>query len=82
MSDDEGSLLWEVVVQVGDDLDRHISLSCPWGSHHHGQPRLHARPYRLNLGGGEGNLISEGKIECDENLNYFLFNYPQEIFFI
>ena len=32
--DYEGSLLREVVVEVGDDLDGHIGLSCTWRTHH------------------------------------------------
>ena len=31
--DDEGPLLGEVVVEVGDDLDRNVRLSCPGWTH-------------------------------------------------
>ena len=33
MCHDEGALLREVVVEVGDDLDGHIGLSCTWRPH-------------------------------------------------
>lgn len=55
--DQQGPLVWVVVVEVGNNLHCHISLPCARGSDHQGQPRLHPRQNGLHLGRSEGNII-------------------------
>ena len=42
VGDDEGPLLGEAVVDVGDDLHGHVGLARAWRAHDHGEAWAHA----------------------------------------
>ena len=61
MGDEESTLLWEVVVDVGDDLHSHVRLPSARRPHHHCQPWLHPRVNGFHLRGCEGHCVPAGK---------------------
>nr|CAD7406124.1 unnamed protein product [Timema cristinae] len=79
VSDNESPLSGEVVVQVGDYLDRYVCLTCTWGTHHERQSRLHARTNSLHLCWCEGDGIPtrENKTIASGNLRRWFIGGTQ-----
>ena len=50
-------LLWEVVVQVRDDLHGDVGLASAWRPHHQSEPGMHARANGLHLSRSEGHRV-------------------------
>ena len=58
MSDNAGSFIWKVVINVRNNLDGDVRLSRAGWPDDHGQARLHAGANRLDLGRGEGHRVA------------------------
>lgn len=54
------------MVDIGDNLDSHIGLSCTWGTNNHGHTRLHASSDCFHLCWSEWDCVSGNKVQISQ----------------
>lgn len=64
MSDEKDFLSWIVVIQVANDLHRHIGLSSPWRAHDHRQALVHSRTQSFHLSRGVPAITGHNNMRC------------------
>ena len=70
MGHQQYSLVWEVVVEIRNDLHCHVRLPGTWWSDDEGQSWLHARVDGLHLSGSEPDGVSEQEDQLAKVIYY------------